>query len=849
MNALLQDLRYALRQSRKNPGFTAVAVLTLAFGIGGNTAIFSLINGVMLRTLPVKDPGQLVLLKWKSKRIPQTKASSSYANCPPGSGPAPQGGDILSDVPLDAGGCSFSFPLFQQLQGERKIFSNLAAFVPTELTVNSEGRTSRAPALFVSGNFFPLLGVRAAIGRLLDRNDDAETAAPTLVVSHRFWQNELGGDRLVVGKQILIGKTLFTVAGVIGPEFAQLDPGLACDFWVPLAFRSKVPPYQQLQTAPNGIWLELMGRLQPGVRSTQATSALSATFAASTTTGPDAILKPEDAPQIELSSAARGLATLRRNFSQALFALFAAVGLVLLISCVNIAGLMLARSASRRKEFGMRVALGASRGRIISQLLTEGLLLSFAGGTIGAALGSLGARILAVFFSRNGSTPLQLDVRPDIHILVFTLLVSIVVGLACGLVPAFSAGRADLVPLLKVDNTAVAVGTRHRMTLGSLIVLVQIALAMPILASAGLVVRTLVNLEVENVGFNPQNLLVFKIDSTYSRKDPKNLYRDLQEILASLPGVASVSRSGVALLSEGGMAAPIVAEGQPSAQARAHYLPMASNFFATMGVPLREGQVFSDEDQQRKDGKNVPTKVVVNETLVRRLFGSRDPLGRYFHVGNQAGPTYEIIGVVADVKYMGVRESAWPTVYGPINSWNGEIYFEVRTVMDPKAIMSEIRQAVDRFDGNLLITDLKTETEQIDQDLYQERLISALSGSFAMLALTVACIGIYGLLAFQVALRTQEIGVRLALGAERADVLRLVLRLGALLALVGTVIGCAAALVVTRYMQSFLFGVSATDPLTLVAVAALLVGVAVIASYIPARRASKVEPVVALRYE
>jgi predicted permease len=848
-NGLVQDIKFALRQLRKNPGFTTVAALTLALGIGGNTAIFCLIDAVMLRTLPVKDPGQLVLLKWKSKRIPQTKSSSSYANCPPGSGPASEGGDIISDVPLDAGGCSFSFPFFEQVRAGQNVFSNVAAFVPAEVSVNSDGRTSRVPGLFVSGGFFSMLGAKAAIGRLLDRNDDSEAVPPGLVVSHRFWQNELGGDRLVVGKQVLIGKTRFTVVGVTGQEFAQLDPGLPCDLWVPLAFRDKVPPYPPPQMAPNAIWLEIMGRLGRGVSTTQAASALSGTFSVSTTSGPDAILKPNDVPEIELASAARGLATLRRNFSQVLFALLAAVGLVLLISCVNIAGLMLARSASRRKEFGMRLSLGASRGRIISQLLTESLVLSSLGGAIGAVLGSFGARILVTFFSRNWSTPLRLDVRPDTHILVFTSIVSVGVGIACGLLPAFSAGRADLVLLLKLDNRAAAIGTRRKITLGSLIVLVQIALAVPILAGAGLVARTLVNLEAENLGFNPQDLVVFRIDSTYSRTNPKAPYRELQESLSSLPGVTSVGRSGVALLSNEGMAAPIFAEGQLSAQARAHYLPMSSNFFATMGMRLREGQVFSDQDQEQGRGKNVPTKVVVNETLVRHLFGSRDPLGRLFHVGSEAGPAYEIVGVVSDAKYGNVREPVWPTVYGPIAAWDGPMYFEIRTAMDPRAIISEIRRNVAGFDSNLLIADMKTENEQIAQDLYQERLISALSGSYAVLALSVAGIGLYGLLAFQVARRTQEIGIRLALGAQRQRVLGLVLWQGALLAVFGTVVGCAAAWGVTRYMESFLYGVRAADPLTLVAVIVFLVGVSVMASYIPARQASKIEPIVALRCE
>jgi predicted permease len=846
--SLGQDLRYAFRQLRKNPGFAAVAVLTLALGIGGNTAIFSLINAVMLRALPVESPGRLVLLKWKAKSIPKTKASSSYANCPPGSGPALQGGDIVSDVPLDAGGCSFSLPFFQQLESELNIFSNVAAFVPAELSVNSEGRTSRLRGLLVSGDFFSTVGVKPALGRLLDLSDDSEAAVPSMVVSQGFWQSVLGGDRFVAGKQILVGKTWFTVVGVTAPEFAQLDPGLACDVWIPIAFRSRVPPYPPRQTAATALWIELFGRLQPGISSRQAASAISAIFAASTTNGPEAIFRSNEAPQIELSSAARGLATLRRNFSQALLTLFTAVALVLLISSVNIAGLMLARSASRKKELGMRVALGATRGRIISQLLTESLLLSLAGGAIGMVLGDFGARILVSFFSRNWWMPLQLDAHPDTRVFAFTLLISVTAGVAFGLVPAFSRGRQDLVHLLKTDP-GVAIGTRHRLPLGSLIVLIQIALAMPLLSGAALIARTLSNLRAEDVGFNPQHLLVFRIDSTYGRKNPQTRYRDLQERLALLPGVASASRSGVALLSNEGIAGPIFSSGEPTTQARAHFLPMSSNFLATVVIPLRQGRIFSDEDSAESHGKDFPTQVVVNERLVQHLFGAQDPLGRYFHLGNASGPAYEIIGVVADAKYGNVRDTIWPTVYAPIGDWNGDMYFEVRTATDPKALIPEIQSAISRFDSNLLIVGMKTETEQIDQDLYQERLISVLSGIFAALALIVACVGLYGLLAFQVARRTQEIGIRLALGAERGDVLQLVLAEGAALAIAGTLIGCAAALFLNRYLESFVFGIKPTDAMTVIAVAVLLIGVAVMASYVPARRAAKVDPMVALRYE
>jgi predicted permease len=445
--------------------------------------------------------------------------------------------------------------------------------------------------------------------------------------------------------------------------------------------------------------------------------------------------------------------------------------------------------------------------------------------------------------------PLQLEVHPDARVFAFTLLVSAAVGVAFGLIPAFSSDRPDLVSMLKAESGSAMGGVGRSVPFGSLIVITQIALAMPILAAAGLVTRTLANLRAEEVGFNPQYLLVFRIDSTYSRKNPDTVYRDLQQQLRSLPGVVSVSRSGVALLSDEGMAAPIFSHDHPALQVRAHGLPMSSDFLTTMGIPLREGRMFGDEDSERARAKDVPIQVVVNETLVRQLFGFRDALGKYFHFGDASGPAFEIIGVVGDAKYGNVRDPIWPTVYMPIGDWNGPMYFEARTGMESVAVIPEIQSAVRRFDSNLLIVGMKTETEQIDEDLYQERLMSVLSGLFAALAVVVACVGLYGLLAFQVARRTQEIGIRLALGAEREDVLRLVLGRGAGLAIAGTLLGCAAALGVTRYVQSFLFGVRPADPLTFIVTAVLLVGVALIGSYIPARRAAKVDPMVALRYE
>ena len=849
MNALLQDLRYALRQLRKSPGFTAVAVITLALGIGGNTAIFSLIDAVMLRPVSAKDPERLVLLKWKARAIPQTKGSASYDNCPQGSGPALGGGAILSDVPLDSQGCSFSLPFFNLVQSQRRIFSDVTALVPTEFSMNSDGRTSHVHGLFVSGDFFSTLGVRPALGRLLRESDDSDVAAPAIVLSHRFWRSELAGDRMAVGKHVLIGKTAFTIVGIASPEFV-LDPGLPGDVWVPLAFRPVVPPYAPKQLAANAIWMELIGRLQSGVTVDQASSALSSIFSGASTSGPDAMFKTNDAPRIELASAARGFATLRRNFSQALFALMAAVALVLLISCVNISGLMLARSAARRREIGTRVALGASRGRIVSQVLSENLLLSLAGGAVGILLGELGARVLVTFLSRNWSLPLELDVHPDVRVLVFTLVVSVLVAFASALVPALSSGRRDLLSFLRTETGSASPTTGRRFVFGSLIVVVQIAIAMPVLTGAALVVRTLGNLKAESVGFEPQHLLVFRVDSDFSQKNRNTtLYRDLEDQLASLPGVTSVSRSGVALLSNSGMAGPIRSDGPSSVEVRAHGLPMSSNFLATMGIPLRRGRVFTDGGSegapQRKD---VPIPVVVNEKLVHLMFGAESPIGKHFHLGS-SGPFYEVTGVVGDAKYSNMRDTIWPTVYMPMRDWNGDVYFEIRTAMDPASVIPEIRSAVARLDSSLLVADMKTEVEQIDQDLYRERLMSALAGLFAALALVVACTGVYGLLAFQTARRVQEIGIRLALGARRGDVLQLMLRQGATLAIAGAVIGCAAALLLTRYLQAFLFGVKSTDAATITAMAALLIAVAVVASYIPARRAAKVDPMVALRYD
>jgi predicted permease len=571
-------------------------------------------------------------------------------------------------------------------------------------------------------------------------------------------------------------------------------------------------------------------------------------FAAATTHGTEAIFAPSDEPRIELPTAAYGLASLRDSFSQPLFVLFAAVALVLLIACANIAGIMLARSAARRKEMAMRSALGATRVRIMRQLLTESLLLSIAGGAAGILLGYVGAELLARFLARNWYMPMQVDVHPDVRVLAFTVFAAFVVGLLFGVAPAFSSGKVDLVPALK-EGSGRSVGATHgrRFTVGNALVVAQMALAVLVLAGAGVLVRTLVNLRAVNPGFDPQNLLVFGLDTTYADRASSDLRLfngELKERLATLPGVNSVTFSEVPLLSGGGIQGDLYAENGTQSLFLVDYLPVAPGFFETMRIPLRTGRTLNAQDSQPTTAYQ---PVVINENLAHRLFGNQNPVGRHFRQGTPSSPISEVVGVVGDAKYDTLRANVMPTLYAPIG--NDGATFEIRTAMDPKALMPEIRTAVSRFDSNLLITDMKTQMEQIDQNIYQERLIANLSSLFALLALIVACVGIYGLLSYQVTRRTQEIGIRLALGARREDVLRVVLWQGAALAILGALIGIAAALGLTRYLQSLLFGVKPTDPVTIISVAFGLIAVALLASYIPARRAMKTDPMVALRYE
>ena len=845
---LVQDLRFGLRMLRKNPGFTAIAVLTLALGIGANTAIFSLIDAVMLRPLPVPHPQQLVVFKWEARQWPQTDGYSGWSGCPTKS-VRWESGNSKEPAPE---GCSFSYPMFEQIRAEKDVFATTFAIVPTpQLGVNIDGNASFAEGEFVSGDFFPALGVRAALGRLLEVTDEGASSSSAVVLSYSYWMRQFGGAPSVVGKSIGVNGIPSTIVGVAPPAFLGLDPGIVHDIWLPLSARNLAAHPWPKTTDAAAWWLMVGARLQPRVAIAQAEAAGQVVFTRGVTSGGSPMLKQEDAPHLELVSVAHGLATLRKNFGDALFLLMAAVGLVLLIACANVASLTLARTAAREKELAMRFALGAERWRIIRQLLTEGLIMAVAGGLLGIVFAYLGASSLAVFLSSNWYSSLEINVHPDLRVLGFTMSIAILTGILSGLAPALRSTRIDVTPALK-ETAGSPPGTAligRRFGVGNVLVVAQVALSILVLVGASLLARTLINLATMNIGFDAHNVALFSVEpelNGYKGERLVSLFPELQRRLSALPGVASVGYSALPLLSGGYMSRDIYFANEPDRSPQVNVLLIGPNFFETMRIPLLAGRTYNSHDFV--DASENETKVViVNQTFARRFMGKHNPLGQLLSLEKGKPPGVEIVGVVGDAKYHSLREGIEPTLYFPMLRGGGT--FEVRTASDPKALLPSIRAAVRSVDTNLSIFHLMTQTEQIDRAIFQERLVAWFSGAFALLALVVACIGLYGLLAHEVARRTHEVGVRMALGASPHEVLALVLGRGIRLVALGVVVGIGTALGLAPYLQSLLYGVRPIDPLAYATVTILLLIVTFVACYLPARRATKVDPMVALRYE
>jgi len=867
MRGLTQDLRYALRQLRKNPGFTAVALLTLALGIGANTAIFSLIDAVMLEKLPVRQPEQLVLLNWVSESQPGIMPWFTHS----------LSGNYGPDSTGRFTSTAFPYPVFEGIRDGNEEFSSMMAFADTDrLNVNVGGQAGLANGQLVSGDFFSTLGVEAMIGRAIARTDDRADASPVATISHSFWISRLGGDPLMVGKAITVNGARFTVVGIAPPEFFGVEPGVPVDIWLPLHAQPQIDPGWTKYaipgevsrfTAPDDWWVLIMGRLKPGVNEQRARAQLDVVVrqnVASIELPPPAKRSTDmthQPPRVQLTPAGKGLDSLREQFSKPLAVLMAVVGLVLLIACSNVANLFLSRATSRHREIAVRLALGAGRMRLINQTITESVLLALAGGALGVEL-AYGASAVLLGFMSGGRNPIVLHVIPNLRVLTFTAAVSMLTGVLFGLAPALQGTRLVLTPGLKEGwESTLRVGSHTRrfgMQLGKVLVISQVAITLLLLIGAGLFVRTLTNLENEDLGFNRRNLLLFGVDPTKSGYKGEKLvafYQDLQRRIEAIPGVRSASLSRHTLVSGGVTIDGVAIQGYtPESGASSngsiavHVNDVGPKFFETFGIPVEIGRVIGDRDTAA-----APKVGVVSRAFARQYLGGTNPIGRRFGFGDQRSSLdIAIVGVVGDVRYGQPRDRMPPTVYVPYAQHTerlDEMNFEVRTAGDPGNWVGPIRQAVHELDGNLPLFDVRTQVEQIEQATFEERLFARLSSFFGLLALALACVGLYGVMSYGVSRRTNEIGVRMALGARRWDVLDLVVRQGLRLAILGVIFGAAAAWALTRFLNSFLYGVRPADPVTFGLASLAVIVVSILSSYLPARRATKVDPMVALRYE
>jgi predicted permease len=838
---MIQDLRLGVRMLLKSPGFTAVAVLSLALGIGANTAIFSLVNTVLFETLPVKEPEQLVLFNWTTgPKSPLRTFSGSLRPDP--------------DTGVNTG-THFPYLIFEQLRAHNQTLSDIFASAQMEqLNVSVAGQPEIAEGQLVSGGYFAGLGGPPLLGRTINESDDHPTANPVTVISHRYWQRRFGGDPSVIGQSININQLTCTVIGVTPPEFFGVSeisdaPALS----LPLAFEPQLRSLPAIKE-PWNWWLQVMGRLKPGVTLEQAQANLAAVFQQSVSQGLAPYLEPwttpQDIPALKLVSGSRGLTGLRRAYVRPLSIMMAVVGLVLLIACANVANLLLSRAAARQKEMAMRLALGASRLRLIRQLLTESVLLALAGGALGVALAYWGKDLLVA--ARIYGIFLPLEVNLDLRVLGFTAAVSLLTGILFGLAPAWRATRIALTPALK-DNARSLSGGGSRSLLSKSLVVAQVALSLVLLISAGLFVRTLRNLQSVDAGFNTDHLLLFRVDprlNGYTGAQIVQLYRRMQERIEALPQVRSATLSRHKLVGRSAAITRGYVEGRtmPREENQVYVQRVGPNFFETMEIPLLVGRSLTPHD-----GERAAPVAVINQTMARRYFGDENPIGKRFGFSRpENSRQIEVVGVARDAKYSNLRDETPATAYLPYMqplAAVGQMSFAVRTTGDPAAMTAAIGQAVREVDPNLPLFEISTQREQINASLAHERLFAGLSGLFSALAFLLACIGLYGVMSYAVTCRTNEIGIRMALGARAGDVLRLFIRQGMTLVVIGVTVGLAGALALTRWVASLLFGVSPTDAATFVGVALLFGLIALLACWLPARRATKVDPLAALRHE
>ncbi|HKG48720.1 MAG TPA: ABC transporter permease [Pyrinomonadaceae bacterium] len=838
METLLKDVRYGVRGLLKRKGFAAIAVLTLALGIGANTAIFTLVNAVMLKSLPVAKPEELVLFSDTSSE-----------------------GTSLEDSPRTGQWHRFSYASYEYLRDHNQSFQEITALRSGESRLSvrqtdaQANAAARASAHLVTGNYFSVLGVRAMRGRVLTPEDDKPGAEPAAVISHRYWEQELNSDPATIGKSFIINGTNFTVVGVTPPEFFGERVRRPPDFWLPLSFHPQIELRESFLTNKEAYWLMLMARLKPGVSMDQANANMNLLLRQHLTEEAGSNLTAERQQGIQntfvkLSEGQGGISGLRRAYSKPLQMLMAIVGMVLLIACANVGSLLLSRAASRKAEISLRMALGATRWRIVRQLLTESMLLALIGGVCGVLLAQWGVFVLVGLVAKTS----PLDTSPDLGVLAFTAGVSIVAGVLFGLVPAVQASRTNLSSAMK-EKTRTRSGFL-RFSLSSLMVVMQVGLSMVLLTGAGLFARSLIKLQNEDVGFDRNNVLLLGIDPRLAGYKPNQLatlYQQIIERLSSVPQVRNVSMATYAPMSGTSRTSSIEVSGytpQPGESLITQDILAGPKYAETLGIPLLRGR-----EIELRDTASAPRIAVVNATFAGKYFKDQNPIGRTFTFDDESddGAPLEIVGVVGDIKSDDARDKPEPTVYRPIlqiaeqGAYSCTIH--IRTLSDPAPLTSQVRQMINQIDDKLPIFGVTTLNEQLRSNLDQERLIAQLVSFFGALALILACIGLYGVMAHGVARRTSEIGIRMALGARGGNIAWMILRETLYLVLAGLVLGVPAALLGARLISAQLFGLSPTDPLTLVGAAIVLAVVAMLAGYLPARRASRVNPLNALRYE